>query len=270
MSGFISCPYILPAASAYSSEATQFFARVSDPGTTRKNTYATMIDALVAGGVWSKLDILYLFAAAAAATALTNLVQSSYGATLSGAPTFTADTDYTNSATTYLDTGFAPSTAPSPHFVQNSAHVSMWCSSVVVDGFKGDAGLGSNTDGQTYMEIRDTNGDTYSDTNSGTADAGAIFQPTANFTAGFYHVNRTSSANTQFYVNGASFQTSGAAASAAPQSGNMGMFSYGPGNNGHTGRKYMAGSVGSGLTVGEALVLYNAVHAYLQTVAGVP
>jgi hypothetical protein len=39
----------------FSAEASQFFSRITDPGATRKGQYATMINALVSAGVWTKL-----------------------------------------------------------------------------------------------------------------------------------------------------------------------------------------------------------------------
>lgn len=112
---------------AYEAEATALFARFTTPPTSaRKAIINTLIKALKDGGVWSKLDALYLTAAADAQAARRNWVQDAFNLTAVNSPTFTADRGYAgNGSSSYLRTGFNPTTAPSPKFAQNSAHVSL-------------------------------------------------------------------------------------------------------------------------------------------------
>ena len=123
MSAFAS----LKTVAAYSPQARALFARLAtQPAPARAAAYDAVIRALLAAGVWSKLDALYLLAAADAATALTNLKQSSYGLTAVNSPAFTADRGYTGNGTTqYLNPGFTPSTAGGK-LVQNSASIFWW------------------------------------------------------------------------------------------------------------------------------------------------
>src|SRR5690349_9234537 len=112
----------------YCSDARAFFSRVSGLTTAHKKAYNKLIRDLISAGVWTTLDVLYIFATANSATALTNLKSSSFGGTASGSPTFSVNAGYTGtdaSSTVYIDTGFNPSSG-SPSFTQNSNHLSIW------------------------------------------------------------------------------------------------------------------------------------------------
>ena len=133
-------------------EASAFLARTSGLDTTHTNAYIDLINGLVADGVWTKFDLLHVYATQDTTTAQLNLVQASYPATLHGSPTFTVDRGYTGtdaSTTKYIGTGFNPATAVSPQFVRNSAHLSAWnvtnvSANQAAIGIK-EAGSGRNT-----------------------------------------------------------------------------------------------------------------------------
>ena len=110
------------------SQTAAFIARITTPSAPRAVAYNNLITGLVNSGVWAKLDGLYVYAAADSPTALTNLVQSSFGQTTHGSPSFATDTGYSGDGgtSTYLDTGFDPTTATSPNFTQNSASEFGW------------------------------------------------------------------------------------------------------------------------------------------------
>lgn len=83
----------------------------SQPDTVRKTRINALIAALKDAGVWAKLDLLYLPAAHDAQAARLNWVSSSYDLTAVNSPTFTTDRGYAgNGTTSYLTTGFVPST----------------------------------------------------------------------------------------------------------------------------------------------------------------
>jgi hypothetical protein len=82
-------------------------------------------------GVFDLFDVWYLFQNDNIAAALTNIVKpGTYNGTAVGLPAFVADSGYTgvagSAATVRVDTNFNPTTAPSPHFTQNSASVHVW------------------------------------------------------------------------------------------------------------------------------------------------
>ena len=113
---------------SYDAAATALFARFTTPPTSaRKAVINTLIVALKDAGVWSKLDALYLFAAADSQAARQNWVQDLYNATAVSSPTFTADRGYNgDGSASYVDSGFNPTTAVTPKFVQNSAYFGLW------------------------------------------------------------------------------------------------------------------------------------------------
>lgn len=86
-------------------------AMTTAPSGARKAAINTLVKSLKAGGVWDKLDSLYILAAADSQAALLDWKRLGTSATVTNAPTFTADRGYTfDGSTNYLDTAFTPST----------------------------------------------------------------------------------------------------------------------------------------------------------------
>lgn len=92
--------------------------------TADKTNYDTLICGLVLDGVWN-FDVLYIWAAPTQATALINLANpGTFNGTTNGTVSFAAYQGFTGDGSTfYIDSGFNPSTAPSPNYVLNSATV---------------------------------------------------------------------------------------------------------------------------------------------------
>ena len=116
---------------------------------------ATLIDGLVSDGVWAKLDCLYVLAQQNRTDAMLNLVGTSYPLTLVGSfqgadpksMSFVAYVGFSGFSNGSLDTGFNPTTAPSPHYTQNNASFGFWSYAVVVESISpmqiGSSNLGS-------------------------------------------------------------------------------------------------------------------------------
>lgn len=86
-----------------------------------------LLSTLIVSGAYATMDAFYVMAAQDAQAASLNWIADAYNLTLGGSPTFTAYKGYTpNGSSTYLDTGFNPTTASSPKFTQNSAHMFAW------------------------------------------------------------------------------------------------------------------------------------------------
>lgn len=108
-------------------ETTALIARMSSPpDSTRQGHINTFIKALKDGGVWSKMDVLFVFASHDAQSSLLdwkNLGGSgAYDATVVlGAPTFTTDRGYTGDASNRLTTAY---TVGSGIAVNDSGHIS--------------------------------------------------------------------------------------------------------------------------------------------------
>ena len=95
--------------------STALFARMAATGTAVDATHQTAIDTLIkalkSSGIWAKLDVFQMYAAQTQGHSLLNWVSSSFPATAVLAPTFTADRGFAgNGSTSYLDTGFNPTT----------------------------------------------------------------------------------------------------------------------------------------------------------------
>jgi hypothetical protein len=87
------------------------------------------IRSLVTTGVWTKLDMLFVFAAHDAQAALVDWKVPSSLATLqgTGGPTFTTDRGFTpDGVDDYVDLNYAPATA-SRGLAQNDAHIGVRC-----------------------------------------------------------------------------------------------------------------------------------------------
>lgn len=112
----------------YDPAALAFFRRLTtQPTNSRARLYNSLFSGLRAAGILPLLDCLWLMAAADSTTARTNLISSSFTLTPIAAPTFTADRGYAgDGASSYLDTGFNPSTAVASKYSLNSAHISFY------------------------------------------------------------------------------------------------------------------------------------------------
>lgn len=112
----------------FETETDSLVARFTTPPTySRKVTINELIRVLKLSGAWSVMDALYVLAAADSQASRLNWIAAAYDLTTAAAPTFTADRGVTPDGTaTYLDTGFNPTTASSPKFTQDDAHMGAW------------------------------------------------------------------------------------------------------------------------------------------------
>lgn len=254
MTFFVPMPFI---ASGIDPDAAALIARMtSAPNSARKGLISDTIKMLKAGSVWLTLDGLYLFAAHDNQAARLNWVANAYNCTDFSSPLpFTIDRGFQMGSGGYcLDTNFNPTTASSPHFVQNSGHMSFWSRTDGQDD-DGDAGYlggGSNV----IIRARSTSDLAAFGINSGTE--------TASNTDGRGHflANRSGSNAHQGYING-SLAASGTTSSTAPTNVN---FSFGRRQSGYSSRQFMAGSFGGSLTSGQVTALYNALSYYKSAV----
>jgi len=266
---------LISAAAGDSLAYTNFAARVS-LDSTHIPYYKTLLNGLTTDGLFNSdgttdfFDVLYIFAAQDTATALTNLVSSSFTGTANGGPTFNADRGFTGvdaSLTVFIDTGFNPVTASSPKFVQNSAHQSAWSDTNLQASASGGVAIGSRN-GTTYFSEtfpRYSDGNAYYRINDGTA--GGIVTADA---TGHYLANRSGAAAQQGYKNAVD-QGVTAVASLAPI--NFTFFILATSNSGSGGlgdaNQYTMASLGGSLTATQVTNFYNRLRTYMTSV-GVP
>lgn len=121
------------------------FARMATPPTAaRAKAINNLVSALVVNGIWDRLDAFYVLAAADSQAARLNWIADQYNLTEVNSPTFAADQGYTgNGTTSYLETGFNPTTAASPKFVQNDASMFIWSRTDLANGALISADIGN-------------------------------------------------------------------------------------------------------------------------------
>lgn len=243
-----------------------FNAFTTPPTAARKTAIDTAVKALVSGDVWDNFDVLHVYAAADSQAAAINWKNpGTFTASPIALTTFTADRGFTgNGTTTYVDTTFNPTTASSPKFVQNSAHMGVWVLTARAGADMADIGMttvaGTNlyprfTDNNAYLRLNDS------------VETGGFAVTTSN---GFYLANRSGASSREGYKDGASIGTYAASASAAPLNQNI-VVCNGGGVGAHLSTDQCAAAcVGSSLNSTQQLALYNALLAYMQAVGAVP
>jgi Bacterial Ig-like domain len=255
-----------------SAEYDAFIARTSGLDATHLAAYQGLIDGLVADGVWSKFDVLYVFATQDSTTALLNLISSSFNATANGAPTFTTDRGYTgvdSSSTVFLDTGFNPVTASSPKFTQNNGHVSTWNNTNVLAGSAGGRTVGLGDVGlttRTLINPRYSDNNAYFRLNSSTATAGVANTDSR----GHYVATRDSSTTLKGYISKVD-QSAPSDTSAAPFNGTFHVLGSRLGTAGSFGAgiQVASASIGSHLSATDVTNFHDRLRTYL-TAVGVP
>lgn len=244
---------------SYSAEALAIFAAfTTPPSTARKALIDACVVSLKTAGVWSKLDALYMFAAADSQAALINWKNpGTYNATAVNSPTFTADHGFTGASTKYIDSNFNASTAVGSLYTRNSACLFGWS----LTAAQSDGGLVGLSGAQAQnIYPRYTDNSCFIDVN----DVSSVTVAVATG-AGMTLGSRTASNAVSGYRDGSSI---GSSANASAALKNFDMLFLQDQSTYYTG-VIACGGCGAGLVAGEVLAHYNALHTYLQTVAGV-
>ena len=250
---------------SYETESVAYFAAMSvQPDDTRKGLLNTLIATLKTGGVYANLDWLNINAAHDAQAARVNVITPSQVASAVNAPTFTTDRGYTgDGATSYLDTGWNPSTASSPKFVRDSCHMGVWCGTNVQSSAMTDVG-----NVFAMMNSRNNpNAIRYTPQLSGVI--GTTYAPTTS--VGHSMWQRTTSLLHEVARDGAQVHTGSNASLAVPNSNilicaqnNSTTGTITPAN--YSSRRIQAVHWGAQLTSGQITTLYNALSAYMTAV----
>lgn len=250
------------AAPTHSAQALAYLARTvgGNEGGNATNI-ATLIDGLVADGVWSKLDALYVLAQQNGTDALLNLIGTSYSLSASLVATqfpvvFTAYQGF-KSFSTGISTGFTPSTAPSPKYTQNSASFGAWAYNLT--GTTNTTVIGAVTANTGVLPWFSSN-IFYADIN------GRVASPTSPQASGWY-VAETNATNNYAYYNGASLLSGANVPISVPTVVmTIGNFPAGGYAFPYT---ISAAYIGASLGAAGQLALYNRLRTYM-TAVGVP
>lgn len=161
--------------------AQTFIARTGAINYKHRQAYSDFINGLDTFGIFPKLDVCVLLAAQGSASALLNIISTSFTPVLhpgGASPAFTADRGYAgvdSSATVYIDTGFNP-TVGTPNYKQDTASITISVENAVTASASGGAAIGSVNTGATapFSQIwpRYSTGVTFYGANSSPASAG--------------------------------------------------------------------------------------------------
>lgn len=219
------------------------------PTNARKALIDTLIGSLKTGGVWAKLDALYVMAAADSQAARRNWIADAFNLTAVSSPTFTADRGYAgDGATANLSTGVAPNALT--RFAQNSAHLSAW-----VQTFGTGVYITRSTAGQPNLLTPST---TNMLARINKASGNDMIRPVVT-QVGHQLAQRTSSVVVEGYEDGSSIGSEGAQTSGARDSAPLLILLGGT-------HRLATVSFGAHLTAGEAASYASALSAYLTAV----
>lgn len=240
----------------YHPDAAALFARFSTPPTTaRKILINNLIQALDTGGVWSKLDCLWVLAAADAQAAQQNWKQNNFNLSVESSPTFTVDRGYAGPGGR-LDTGFEPSThSAAANYKLNDAYIGVWTRTEVSEAIYQ---MGVVAGPPYTAAMTSFSGAAYTYLNQ----AGAGGAHTAATGVGWISASRTGSTTLKGWKNKVQTLTSTEVSTSLP-SGNLKLVG---GIGGNSSSQIMAAALGKGLSAAEDVILYDALAAYKTAV----
>lgn len=243
-------------------EASAYVARMTvTPSDLRCSIIDTYIGALKSAGVWSKLDALYIQAAADVQSAKLNAVQNAYNITLNGATTFTVDKGIKGTTLTgggYGDTGFNPSTAVGAKYLQNDCNRFGWS----LESLEQDAPIyGTLSSVESYCYPAFGDGSSYI-----RLQVGGSYIAASTDASGFWATSRVASTGFSTYKNGVLKALTATASTALATSNFISMRTNA--SDSFTNNVPVWG-FGGGLTGTEETALYNATKTYLQNIGAV-
>jgi D-alanyl-D-alanine carboxypeptidase len=249
-----------------SAEAEAYFARVTIP-LANQAAYNTLINTLVDGGIWAKLDALYIFAGPNQDAALENLVQDDYHCTAEdGGIQFAQYRGVLGNGTaSYIDTNFNPTTETgTSNYALNSACLGGWFNHDVVSliaeiGYRTGAGTG---DGNGTRVITRATNDTisYRVNSSNTASGTASGTVTTGY--GLTAINRSGATTTECYKNGGEIPSSDHTATGLlNETIKIGKTA---GASSYTLAECNAAFIGASLSAAEHLAMYNALNTFFD------
>lgn len=242
-------------------EAEAFVARMTvEPSSGRKTAIDNFFTAVKAIGL-AKFDGLWLLAAHDQQAANLNLKSTSFTIVPTGG-TFTVDRGYTTDGVDdFLDTGFDPSTAPTPAFTQNSAHISFY-NRLDASISHGTPWVGMNDDGSApNFQIA---GKTSTGNFSLRANDATTFNVgSQTINVGLFAGNRSASNNKKGFRDGTQVGTTQTTASTGVPAAPLWI---GRINATYSNREFSFASVGGSLSDAEHASLSSAVNAYLTSV----
>lgn len=235
------------------------------PSRSRASAIDFLVGALKSAGTWSKMDVLYLQAAADSQAARINWKNPGTNTlTVTGTAPFTADSGYQSDGSTgYLDVGAAY--GGFSQLVLDSVHLGAYTGGTLAgSGFWFPLGRASGS-GRYVLgsSVGATSLTTRLSTNTLQTLSTSISAANTHFIS-----TRRNSTSSEGYSNGSSVGTD-ATVSSDVGSGNAVILQSGGSTFSDSGFIVRCTHFGSQLSGTEITDTYNAIHTYMQTVAGV-
>jgi hypothetical protein len=234
------------------------------PDATRQGHINTLVTALKAGGVWTLLDELWVMAAHDAQAA--GLGWKRYkNLTAVSSPTFTADRGYAgNGTTSYLNTGFVPST-DGVQYTLNDASFGVYSRTDTSANVRDMGTRIASSNAQSNIMARWNDNRAYGKNNTNPPASYVGFSVAAS--TGLFVARRTSATTDTGWRNGVKLVTETRTSNALST---FSFFICGMNNGGMistpTTRQYAAAFVGASMSEAQQLSLYNALQAYMTAV----
>lgn len=247
---------------SYGAEATALFARMSvQPSSSRKALINTLIENLKTAGIWSKLDILTIFAAHSEADGLINWVNSSFPWVAVSSPVFTTDRGFKGDGVAAYMTNVYNLSTSAVNYSQNDASVFLYIRQTA------DENVYDMRVNGTYDLAMKTNysaGYFLSNVND---SSGVSYKATSNVGLGTYETKRNNSTARRQFHNGVQLGSDITDASGAPPSLTLGLMNQG---SLRTTKEYSVFGIGGYLTDAQSLSLHNELETFLDAIgAGV-
>ncbi len=255
---------VTDAEEANEAETDALLARMTaTPDATRIGHINDLIAALKTGGVWAKLDALYVFATEDEADVSLNWIENAYngdwGLSLSG---FTADRGVQFTGTQVMDSTFNPSTAVSPNYVQDSAHIGCWSGTASASGVSSEDDIGTTPGNDIGLACRTSVNRIQYRVNQASS---AIVASQTNG-SGHVVIVRDGASSLRPYRNGSALTTSSTASTAVP---NLTIL-VGDSGAASSVRMIRAIHFGSALSAGEVAAAHTAFGTYLTALGATP
>jgi hypothetical protein len=253
---------------AFDADAQAFFNRVTTAGgtlsATEQNAVNTLVIALKADGLWTKMKAIYPMVGASAAACAQNLKSSSFTGTFSGGWTHSSNGPTPNGTNAYMDTNLTPSSS----LIQDSTHLSFYSRTNIANQAQFEigsfnistAGQGSSSFGISYNSPANTFRLRISSSTPTTTY-------TVTNTLGFFIGNRTNATQQKIYnagVLGNTFSANSNGLSTlqiALSANRISTVALGD----YSQKQCAFASIGDGLTDAEAANFYSAVQAFQTT-----
>lgn len=231
------------------------------PTDLRKGYIAQCIRALYAGGIWAKLDVMWVLAAHDEQAARLNwITPASFTLTAVNSPTFTTDRGFAgNGTTSYLDTGWDAATNGS-QYTQDSAHVGSYQRTAATVG-TGSTGLGSGT--ALNVGVNASAAASTARARINTTTLGVNPGESGTLPLHRMGIRRASSTTIIPMLDG----VDGASLSLTSSALNSSDLNFGRNNTtSFANTQFAAGHIGGALDATEGLAIYNALYAYMVAV----